>query len=147
VKAEHARKMTPRQSIAAECARRGEPALVSGCIDLLEGRDVDDGLILALGLAPARYVLGGGEGGRHGYWPRVWAARGLLHAWDGRATAAIIGATGDDAWRVREMSAKVVARYGVDDALSAMASLQDDDVARVRVAAGRALAALTAGRA
>jgi hypothetical protein len=137
-------RMTPRQSIGAECARRGKPAVVSGCIDLLEGRDVDDGLILALGLAPAQYVLGGGEGGRHGYWPRVWAARGLLHAWDERATTAIIGATADDAWRVREMAAKVVARYGVDDALSAMAGLQGDDVARVRAAAGRALTALTA---
>jgi hypothetical protein len=117
---------------------------IAGCIDLLEGRDVDDGLILALGGDSARYVLTGREGGRDGYWPRVWAARGLLHVWDDRATAAIIGATGDDAWRVREMAAKVVARHRLDDALSAMAGLQDDDVPRVRQAAGRAIAVLTA---
>ena len=81
---------TPRQNIAAECQRRGKSAVVSGCIDLLEGREVDDGLILALGGPAAEYVLSGHEGGREGYWPRVWAARGLLYAWDDGATAAII---------------------------------------------------------
>jgi hypothetical protein len=62
---------TPRQGIAAECQRRGQEAVVSGCIDLLAGRDVDDGLILALGGPPAEYVLTGYAGGREGYWPRV----------------------------------------------------------------------------
>jgi len=138
---------TPRQGIAAECQRRGREAVVAGCIDLIEGRDVDDGLILTLGGPPAEYVLSGHEGGREGYWPRVWAARGLLHAWDDRATAAIIRATADDAWRVREMAAKVIARYRVGDALQAVAGLQDDDVPRVRIAAERAVAALTASRA
>jgi hypothetical protein len=138
---------TPRQSITAECHRRGKSAVVSGCIDLIEGRDVDDGLILALGGPAAEYVLSGSEGGREGYWPRVWAARGLLHAWDGAATAAIIRATADDAWRVREMAAKVIARYRVGDALPAVAGLRDDDVPRVRAAAERAVAALTASRA
>src|SRR2546427_1718627 len=38
-------------------------------------------------------LLSGQAGGKTGYWPRVWAARGLLHAWDNRATAAIIQAT------------------------------------------------------
>jgi hypothetical protein len=137
-------RMTPRQGVEAECERRGKPALTSGCIDLLEGREVDDGLVLALGGAAAEYVLSGHEGGKSGYWPRVWAARGLLHAWDDSATGAIIRATADDAWRVREMAAKVVARHRVDGALSAMAELQDDPVPRVRSAAGRALVALTA---
>jgi hypothetical protein len=137
-------RMTPGQSIEAECKRRGKPALTSGCIDLLEGREVDDGLVLALGGAAAEYVLSGHEGGKSGYWPRVWAARGLLHAWDDSATRAIIRATTDDAWRVREMAAKVVARHRIDDALSAIADLQDDPVFRVRSAAGRALVALTA---
>jgi hypothetical protein len=136
---------TPRERIEAERQRRGTSALVSGCIELLGGGEPDDGLILALGGAPAEYVLAGGEGGRDGYWPRVWAARGLLHVWDGQATAAIIAATADDSWRVREMAAKVVARYRVDEALSAMAGLQGDPVPRVRAAASRAIARLTAG--
>jgi hypothetical protein len=138
--------MTPRQNVEAECARRGKPALISGCIDLLEGREIDDDLVLVLGGAPAEYVLTGRAGGKNGYWPRVWAARGLLHAWDERAIAAIISAASDDAWRVREMAAKVVAHHQVDEALTTIADLQGDQVARVRSAARRALAALTANR-
>jgi hypothetical protein len=145
----------PRQRIAAERARRGDAALIAGCVALLGGRadDVDDGLITALGGEAAGHVLDGGEGGRAGYWPRVWAARGLLHAWDdhaadnGAAAEAIIGATRDPAWRVREMAAKVVARHRVGGALEAVAGLRDDPVPRVRAAAGRAVVALTASRA
>jgi hypothetical protein len=119
--------------------------VVSGCIGLLQGRDgVDDALVLALGGLPAEYVLSGHEGGKTGYWPRVWAARGLLHAWDGRATAAIIQATADSAWRVREMAAKVVARHRVGDAFTAVERLRDDPVPRVRAAAERAIVILTA---
>jgi hypothetical protein len=137
--------MTPRQSIAAECARRGQPALVAGCIALLERRGgVDDALVVALGGPPAEYVLSGGESGKDGYWPRVWAARGLLYAWQDQATAAIITATSDEAWRVREMAAKVIARYRVGDALDAVAALRDDPVPRVRAAAARAVTRLTA---
>lgn len=136
----------PRDSIEAECGRRGKPAVVAGCIDLLEGRhDVDDDLVLALGGPPAELVLGGREGGKSGYWPRVWAARALLHAWDDRATAAIVQATADDAWRVREMAAKVIARHGVGDGFAAVVALRADPVPRVRAAAERAVALLTAG--
>jgi hypothetical protein len=137
--------LTPRQSIEAECGRRGKPAVVSGCIALLEGRGgVDDALVLALGGPPAEYVLDRGAGGKLGYWLRVWGARGLLHAWDDRATAAIIHATGDGAWRVREMAAKVIARHRVGDAFGAVAGLRGDDVPRVRAAAERAVVLLTA---
>jgi HEAT repeat protein len=136
--------VTPRQSIAAECQRRGKPAVVSGCIDLLRGAsDVHDSLVLALGGPLAEHVLGGGAGGRDGYWPRVWAARGLLHEWDDRATGAIIEATADGAWRVREMAAKVIARHRIGDALDAVAELRNDPVPRVRAAADRAVVILT----
>ena len=147
---------TPQQRIAAECARRGDAAFIAGCVALLGGRadDVDDGLITALGGEPAGPVLDGAEGGRSGYWPRVWAARGLLHAFEDRAAdgddaavEAIIGATRDPAWRVREMAAKVVARHRVGRALDAVARVRDDPVARVRAAAERAVVALTASRA
>jgi hypothetical protein len=54
----------------------GKPAVISGCIALLQGHhDVDDVLVLALRPA-ALYVLDGHAGGKEGYWPRVWAARG-----------------------------------------------------------------------
>jgi HEAT repeat protein len=88
-------------------------------------------------------VLSGGEGGKQGYWPRVWAARGLLYVWEDRATPAIVRATADEAWRVREMAAKVIARHRVDDALEAVTGLRDDQVPRVRSAADRAIARLT----
>ena len=105
--------LTPQERITAECARRGKAALVAGCVALLHGRhdEVDDDLVLTLGGEPAGYVLSGGEGGKEGYWPRVWGARGLLHAWDDAATDAIIHATTDEAWRVREMAGKVIARH------------------------------------
>jgi hypothetical protein len=140
--------LTPRQRIAAECARRGQRAVVTGCVDLLSGRHeaVDDALVVALGGLSAQYVLGGGEGGRAGYWPRVWAARGLLHQWDDTAAPAIIAAAEDPAWRVREMAAKVVARHHVGEAFAAAVALRDDQVPRVRAAAERAVAALTASR-
>jgi hypothetical protein len=136
----------PRARILAECARRGQDALVSGCVALLAGRpgDVDDDLVLALGGEHAANVLNGAEGGKAGYWPRVWAARGLLHAWDDAATPAIIAATADEAWRVREVAAKVVARHHVGAALPAVAGLRADKIARVRAAAERAVVTLTA---
>src|SRR3984957_18736371 len=92
--------LTPQQRIAAECHSRGAPALIVYCVALLSGRrgDVDHRLIAVLGGEAAGQVLDGGEGGRSGYWPRVWAARGLLHAWDdhaaetGAGTAAATGA-------------------------------------------------------
>jgi hypothetical protein len=135
--------LTPQQSVEAECARRGKDAVVAGCIALLEGRPTDDSLVLALGGPGAVQVLDGREGGREGYWPRVWAARGLLHAWDDRAAGAIIIATADEAWRVREMAAKVIARHQVGDALDAVAGLRTDEIPRVRAAAERAVISLT----
>lgn len=89
-------------------------------------------------------MLAGGAGGRHGYWPRSWAARCLLYVWDEDATPVIIRATHDEAWRVREMAAKVVARHRVGDALDAVSAPLDDDVARVRAAADRAVVQITA---
>lgn len=137
--------LTPRQSVEAECQRRGKPAVIDGCVALLEGRgDVDDALVLALGGPAAESVLGGAAGGKEGYWPRVWGARGLLYAWQDRVAPAIIRATADDAWRVREMAAKVIARHHIGDALTAVDTLRNDDVARVRAAAERAVLILTA---
>jgi hypothetical protein len=138
---------TPRQSIEDECARRGKHAVVTGCMQLLDGGRADAGLLLALGGPAAERVLSGRAGGLNGYWPRVWAARGLLHAWDDRATASIIAATADEAWRVREMALKVIARHEVGEAVGSVARLQDDPVERVREAAHRALVMLTAARA
>ena len=77
-------------------------------------------------------------------WPTVWALRGLLWAWDPQATPAVVRALSSDAWRVREMAAKVVARHLVDDALEEVVALsQQDAVRRVRAAAARAVRRLS----
>jgi len=138
---------TPRKRMASECKRRGTSALVGGCVALLSGHPVDDELIRGLGGQPGAGVLDGYSGGRSGYWPRVWAARALLYPWDDSAMSAVIAATGDDAWRVRELAAKVIAHHHLGDALQAVAKLRTDPVARVRDAAERAVKVVAEARA
>jgi hypothetical protein len=67
---------TPRDRIAAACARHGEAAVVAACVALLEDDEVDDELVIALGGEHAEHFLAGRDA--H-YWGRVWAARGLLY--------------------------------------------------------------------
>ncbi len=136
--------MTPKQSIEAECARRGTGEVVAGCVALLGRRDADDALSVALGGPSARYVLDTGPAPVHLYWLRVWGARGLLYAWDDSARPAVLAALADEHWRVREMAAKVVARHLLGEAMDAVAGLRDDRIARVRQAAQRAVTLLTA---
>jgi HEAT repeats len=136
--------MSPRESVRVECQRCGEKAVVVACLDVLTGQNIDDRLLHILGGPAAKQVLDGRAGGAAGYWPRVWAARGLLYAWDESATAVIVRATSDEAWRVREMAAKVIAKHRIGDALNAVIALREDPVPRVRAAAQRAIAVLTA---
>jgi hypothetical protein len=136
--------MTPRESVEAECRRRGTPGVVAGCAGLLRREPADDELVLAIGGPAARAILDGGQQ----YWLRVWGARALLYAWDeglaGPVLDAVTAALADESWRVREMAAKVIARRRLGAALAAVAALQDDHVPRVRSAAARAIAVLTA---
>jgi HEAT repeat protein len=130
--------LTPKQSVEFECDRRSRSAVVQDCVAILRGRYVDDDFLRVLGGPPAEVVLEGQAGGLDGYWPRVWAARGLLHVWEEVATDAIIDVTTHDSWRVREMAAKVIARHHVRPAIDAVVTLLDDQNARVRAAASRA---------
>lgn len=130
--------MTPKQSILIECERRSPNDVVRDCIAILNHQAIDDHFLRVLGGPAAESVLEGRDGGVDGYWPRVWAARGLLHVWDDSATEAIISAATNESWRVREMSAKVIARHHVRSAIDAVVTLLDDDHTRVRAAASRA---------
>jgi hypothetical protein len=132
---------TPRQSVEDECTRRGSAAVVAGCVDLLNGKPADDDLILALGGPPADWIRTGEPSGPP-YWLRVWAARGLLYAWDDSARTAVLKALCDDAWRVREMALKVVARHRLQTASHQVDELRSDPSARVRAAASRTSRAL-----
>lgn len=134
---------TPRQSIEAECARRGTSAVVAGCRQLIHGGEVDAGLVVALGGPHAQRVLAGGPRADQRYWLRVWAARGLLWAWDASGLDAVRAALDDPAWRVRELAAKVVAKHHLGDLLAEVAERRDDPVPRVRAAATRAVLLLT----
>ena len=136
--------LTPRQSVEIECARRGTANVAAGCVALLQGRDVDDDFILALGGPGGQKVLDDGPAQRNQYWRRVWGARGLLYAWADEAEGVVIAALADEHWRVREMAAKVVAKRGIGAALDSVAALHDDPVPRVRTAAERAIVLLTA---
>jgi HEAT repeat protein len=77
------------------------------------------------------------------YWPRVWAARGLLHVQPQVARSEVVPvlmtSLHDSAWRVREMSAKVARRWQVAEAADELAALVGDATPRVRAAAAGAL--------
>jgi hypothetical protein len=137
--------ITPRQSVERECLDRGNSAVIDGCIDLLSGdTSTDPTLIYALGGPPAQWAVSGGEGGPD-YWLRVWGARGLLWAWDDRATPVVKKALDDPAWRVREMAAKVAAKHQLGDLLRPLERLRDNDPnQRVSAAAERAIARIVA---
>ncbi|HZZ49159.1 MAG TPA: HEAT repeat domain-containing protein [Pseudonocardia sp.] len=106
---------------------------------MLDGDDSDPSLIVALGGPPAQDLIDRGLPAHQRYWLRVWAARGLLWAWDDEAESMIVNAATDEQWRVRELTAKVVARHHVSRALPAMRLLVEDEIPRVRAAALRAV--------
>jgi len=122
-------------------------AVVSACIKILDGGDVDEAFHRVLAGPASDPILQGLAGGMDGYWPRVWAMRGLMYAWEDRAVRVVLAGTGDSSWRVREMAAKVIARHKLGDAIQAAADLRRDPVRRVRSAAEQALFFLTTERA
>ncbi|MCA2218376.1 HEAT repeat domain-containing protein [Jidongwangia harbinensis] len=115
------------------------------CIGLLAGRvppdAPDEPALTWLGGRHAEQLLAtrGADLGDQAYWPRVWAARGLLHEWAPAAAPVVVAALDDPAWRVREMAAKVVRRFELGEAGDRLALLVADDVPRVRAAAARAI--------
>lgn len=136
--------------------------MIAGCIRLARGDDADPALILALGgPAAGRFLAGPPRPDNHSielprpdnhlarlprpdsYWLRVWGLRGLLWVWDDSAAPVAVAALADEAWRVREMAAKVAARHLVGEALPVLASIRGDPVERVRRATDRAIRVLT----
>jgi hypothetical protein len=120
-----------------------QPTLVAACIAVLRtGRPpVDEDVAITMGGGHGRHELARAAGSpAQDYWWPTWALRVLLYAWDEAAEPAVVAALRHDAWRVREMAAKVVTTRGVGMAADAVAAAVSDPVVRVRAAALRALA-------
>jgi len=143
----------PRDLLAGAARHYGETLVATWCADLLTGRvegdDEEFPPLAWLGGRVAGWELGreAAEGEDH-YWPRVWGARGLLYVWAPEASAAVAAGLGDRAWRVREMSAKLVRLREIGEAADTLTDLTDETlepVPRVRAAAVRALGAVGEG--
>lgn len=131
----------PQDWVTEACAELGVGIVMQRCADLLDGADPDEidlDLDLLGGAGSARLVH---ESEAAEYWPRVWAARAFRYAWEegtpatAAAESALVTALADEHWRVREMSAKVVALREIGAAADSLAPLTDDGVPRVRAAA------------
>ena len=124
---------SPRVLLASAAETLGEEHVVAWCARLiLEQEQSDD---------PDLAWLGGTEDWPD-YWRRVWGARGLQYVWDSSALTAVAAALTDEHWRVREMGLKTVRAQGLTELTGDVADLREDENARVRAAAERALAAL-----
>jgi len=126
------------ERLAAAIARYGEAEVVDRAIALLDGRNAGEDFLLYVGGRHAQGLL---DGAPALYWPELWGARALLHAWDPKAGTAVLAGLDNQAWRVREMCAKVSLARRLNVAPKLM-ELIEDEVPRVRVAALRALAAV-----
>ena len=131
----------PVERVEALVALVGADAVVDWCVDLLGGGDWTDpeqpDLDWVGGRSSARMV---DQALAVDYWPRVWAARALLHVYRSQAGPAVARGLSDESWRVREMCAKVTRAHEVGAAAEELAPLCADEVPRVRAAAVRALA-------
>lgn len=133
---------SPAARVRALCDAQGEASVAAGCAEILrtgswENRD----LLVILGgqVAVGEFARTEPAKSDLSYWAPTWAARGLLYAWDDTAAPSVVGALTHEAWRVREMAAKVVAAREIGAAGDAVAALAEDPVPRVRAAAARAL--------
>jgi hypothetical protein len=125
--------------IAHAVERYGEPRVVALATGLLQARNAGDDILLYLGGRHAQGVL---DGAPALYWPEVWGARAFMYVWgeeSDAAASAVLAGLGNQAWRVREMCAKVCAARAIGGP-ETLTVLLADEVARVRSAAARALA-------
>lgn len=125
----------PAERIASAVSRFGEDEVVKRSIALLAGFNVGEDFLLYVGGTHAQGIL---DGAPPLYWPEVWGARALLSVWSDDALGAVKAGLTNQAWRVREMSARVVATRSLELADDIRPLLTDDNP-RVRAGAARAL--------
>ena len=124
--------------IALAVERWGEAEVVAKAIQLASGVHVAEEYLLVVGGDHAKGIL---EGAPVLYWPELWGVRALLYVWSDDAAEAATAALHNQAWRVREMAARVAASRGLPVA-DVLTGLLTDETPRVRAAAARALGAL-----
>ncbi|MCU1515272.1 MAG: repeat protein [Microbacteriaceae bacterium] len=126
---------SPAKRIALAVERFGEKTVAQRAASLLMGANEGEEFLLWVGGRHAQGVI---DGAPPLYWPEVWGARALTFVWDDSAASAVHRGLGDQAWRVREMSARVVFLRELAET-DALLPLLEDETARVRSAAARAL--------
>lgn len=124
--------------IAEAIAVWGEKGVVDRAIGLIHGLNAGDNFLLFVGGKHAQGIL---DGAPVLYWPELWGVRTLLYVWDDSAAEAVASALDNQAWRVREMAARVVAARSLP-LVTELSALLTDEVPRVRAAAARALGAV-----
>ncbi|WP_374946352.1 HEAT repeat domain-containing protein [Agreia sp.] len=124
------------ERIQAAVDSEGETSVVLRARSLLEGGYEGEDFLRVVGGPHADGILAGAPSL---YWPELWGARALNYVWSDAAEPAVIAGLANQAWRVREMCAKVAALRRIT-AQEALTALTTDDHARVRAAAARALA-------
>lgn len=125
------------ERIQAAVDHYGVDTVLRNALRLLRGNDAGKDFLLYAG---GRHALGILDGAPRLYWPELWGARVFTHIWDDAAAPAVIAGLTNQAWRVREMCARVILVNSVP-AADQLVALTTDDNARVRIAALRALGA------
>lgn len=126
---------SPQKRVAAAIEAIGEREVVDRAIGLLGGLNVGEEFLIVAGGPHAKGLL---DGAPPLYWPEVWGARVLLYAWADDAKDAVAAGLQNQAWRLREMCARVAAARALDVA-PLLRELLTDDNARVRAAGAKAL--------
>ena len=124
------------ERIRAAVAHYGENVVIDNSVALLRAKNAGKDFLLYAG---GRHALGILEGAPALYWPELWGARALLHVWGEQAAPYIVVGLNNQAWRVREMCAKVVLLRGLQ-VVPKLVRLTTDEHPRVRSAALHALA-------
>jgi hypothetical protein len=121
--------------MAAAVQVYGERETVDRAAALLGGANAGEDFLLYVGGTHAQGIL---DGAPALYWPELWGARALNYVWHDSAGIAIKAGLTNQAWRVREMCARVVFTRELPYA-DMLIPMLEDEVPRVRAAAARAL--------
>jgi hypothetical protein len=130
-----AERARPAELIAEAVEQHGTPAVRAWCERLVLGEAV------AGDRGEPDVALLGGTTGWAPFWSRVWGIRAYRYLGATPRTV-LVHALGDDAWRVREHALAIVRDEAAAELLPQADAALDDPVARVRVAAMRAVAEL-----